>query len=102
MININLSNKSPENIQQKFSFYTEEIWANEKQKFSKNLDTVFSAKKDETFILLDTDIVHYLIGLGSEAKLFEIQARAEKFTYDFRKKIKSESTILNSENFSSA
>ena len=98
---INLTGNSSNTIGQKFSFFTEEIWLQEKENFKENLNGFFSAKKDETFILLEENAAHYLIGLGSNPKNFEIQATAEKFTYDFRKKIKAENTLLNSEHFNS-
>ena len=96
---INLTNNSSTEITQKISFFTQEQWKTEKQNFSHNLAGIFSAKKDETFILLEENTVHFLIGLGENPKNFEIQSSAEKFTYDFRKKIKSEKTLINSENF---
>lgn len=98
---INLTGNSSKTIGQKFSFFTEEIWLQEKEKFKENLNDLFSATKDETFILLEENAVHYLIGFGSNPKNFEIQSTAEKFTYDFRKKIKAENTLLNSEHFNS-
>jgi len=96
---LNLKNNTATEITQKFSFFTEEIWKTEKQNFTSNLEGVFSAKKDETFILLEENAVHFLVGLGKNPKNFEIQSCAEKFTYDFRKKIKPESTSINSEAF---
>ena len=99
---INLTGNSSKTIGQKFSFFTEEIWLQVKDNHKDNLNGLFSAKKDETFILLDENTVHYLIGLGSNPKNFAIQSIAEKFTYDFRKKIKPENTLLNSENFNSS
>lgn len=98
MININITNKSPEKVQQKFTFYTEEIWENEKGKFNKNLEAVFSAKKNETFVIAEDDEIHYLIGLGKTPENFEFQSIASKFTYEFRKKIQSVDTFLALEN----
>lgn len=98
---INLTGNSSNTIGQKFSFFTEESWIQEKDDFKEKLNGLFAAKKDETFILLEENSVHYLIGLGSKPQNFEIQACAEKFTYDFRKKIKATTTLLNSENFNS-
>lgn len=98
---INLTGNSSNTIGQKFSFFTQESWVQEKDDFKEKLNGLFTAKKDETFILLEENSVHYLIGLGSKPQNFEIQACAEKFTYDFRKKIKADITLLNSENFNS-
>ena len=94
-MNINISNISTESIQQKFSFYTEENWETEKQNFSKNLDAVFSAKKNETFVIAEENEIHYLIGLGTKPENFEVQSAASKFTYDFRKNIQAVNTFLN-------
>ncbi|MDP2454008.1 MULTISPECIES: M17 family metallopeptidase [unclassified Kaistella] len=96
---INLTNTSSIETTQKFTFFTEENWQTEKANFSQNFDGLFSAKKDETFILLENGTVHFLIGLGANPKNFSIQSSAEKFSYDCRKKIKSESTFINTENF---
>ncbi len=96
---INLTNSPSILTNQKFTFLTEEQWQTEKANFSHNFDGLFSAKKDETFILLQDGIVHFLIGLGADPKNFEIQEAAEKFSYDFRKKIKAESTFISIENF---
>ena len=96
---INLTGNSSNTIGQKFSFFTEESWIQEKDDFKEKLNGLFAAKKDETFILLEENSVHYLIGLGSKPQNFEIQACAEKFTYDFRKKIKAATTLLNSKTF---
>lgn len=98
MIQINLSNKSPENISQKFSFYTEESWATEKQEFSKNLHAVFSAKKNETFVIAEDDTLHFLIGIGNNPQNFDVQSVASNFSYEFRKKIQSVETLLDSQN----
>lgn len=96
---INLHRNSSKKISQKFSFFTEQQWEIEKSNFKENLDQLFSATNNETFILVDDDVVHFLIGLGADPKNFSIQSSAEKFTYDFRKKIKSESTFITTENF---
>lgn len=96
---INLTNSPSIETNQKFTFLTEEQWQTEKANFSQNFDGLFSAKKDETFILLQDGVVHFLIGLGADPKNFEIQEAAEKFSYDFRKKIKVESTFIKTENF---
>ena len=96
---INLTNSSSIETTQKFTFFSEENWQTEKANFSQNFDGLFSAKKDETFILLENGTVHFLIGLGANPKNFSIQSSAEKFSYDFRKKIKSESTFINTKNF---
>ena len=96
---INLTNSPSIETNQKFTFLTEEQWQKEKANFSHNFDGLFSAKKDETFILLQDGLVHFLIGLGADPKNFEIREAAEKFSYDFRKKIKVESTFIKTENF---
>ncbi len=91
---INLTHKSSEELNQKFSFFTEEKWQTEKANFNQNLEGIFSAKKDETFILVEDEKVQFLIGLGENPKNFEIQQTAEKFSYDFRKKLKLIATEL--------
>lgn len=96
---INLTNSSSIETTQKFTFCTEGNWQTEKANFSQNFDGLFSAKKDETFILLQDGVVHFLIGLGADPKNFEIREAAEKFSYDFRKKIKVKSTFIKTENF---
>lgn len=98
MIQINLRNKPTNQITQKLSFFTENNWQTEKQNFAENLSEIFSAQKDETFILLEENTVHFLIGLGNEPKNFEMQACAEKFSYQFRKKLKAQPTLLSCEN----
>lgn len=96
---INLTHKSAQEINQKFSFFTEENWQTEKAHFNQNLEGIFSAKKDETFIVVEDEKVHFLIGLGENPQNFEIQASAEKFTYDFRKKLKATNTEINADSF---
>ena len=96
---INLTNKSAQEIKQKFSFFTEENWQTEKAHFNQNLEGIYSAKKDETFIVVEDEKVHFLIGLGENPQNFEIQASAEKFTYDFRKKLKATNTEINADSF---
>lgn len=91
---INLTNKSSQEITQKFSFFTKEKWQTEKSNFTQNLEGIFSAKKDETFILVEDQKVHFLVGLGENPQNFEIQSCAEKFSYDFRKKLRSVVTEL--------
>lgn len=98
-MNINLTNNSSKEIQQKFSFYTEDQWGTEKKNFTQNLEPLFTAKKNETFVLVEDQFIHYLIGLGKNPEDFEIQAIASKFTYDFRKKIQPIETSLKIQNF---
>ena len=96
---INLTNKTKEELNQNFSFFTEEHWKTEKANFNQNLEGIFSAKKDETFILVEDQKFHFLIGLGENPQNFEIQQSAEKFSYDFRKKLRSAITEFNSDVF---
>lgn len=94
---INISNKTLDNYNQKFSFFTEENWKTEKENFSKNLENIFDAKKNETFVIANETEIHYLIGLGTNPENFNFQEIASKFSYNFRQKIKSTSTLLISE-----
>ncbi|ACU07833.1 Leucyl aminopeptidase [Flavobacteriaceae bacterium 3519-10] len=98
MINIQISNKLSENHRQEFSFFTESSWANLNETFNNIPPAHFSAKKDETFVAVLNDVVHYFIGLGKDPQNFEIQATASKFSNDFRKKIQSQDTLLNMAN----
>ena len=98
-MNINITNKNTTAVSQKFSFFTEDLWENEKQNFNKNLDLLFTGKKNETFVIVEENEVHYLIGLGINPENFEIQSVASKFSYDFRKKIQAAATLINSESF---
>ncbi|MBF8456240.1 leucyl aminopeptidase family protein [Kaistella sp. G5-32] len=91
---INLTNNSTKELNQKLSFFTEELWQTEKENFSKNLKPLFSAKKNETFVIAEENSIQYLIGLGTNPESFDIQAIASKFSYDFRKKIQAENTLL--------
>ena len=96
---INLTNQSSTLPKQKFSFFTEANWKKQQANYKNNLKNLFSAKKDESFILLEDEAIHYLIGLGNNPENFDIQSRAEKFSFDFRKKLKSETTKINIEDF---
>lgn len=96
---IKLSNKTPKSVSQKFSFFTEEHWKQEKAHFNKNLEQQFSGKKDETFVWIEGDLVHYLIGLGTDPKDFDLQKVASKFSYQFRKKIRPKATVLSAFSF---
>ena len=91
---INVTPNSSQKIPQKFSFFTEESWNGEKEKYGDGLEGLFSGKKQETFILLEDDSVNFLIGLGKKPKDFEVQNTAEKFSYDSRKKIRAQTTLL--------
>ena len=51
MININLSNQEIKSVSQKFSFFSEKQWEAQKDNFKGQLKSLFSAQKDETFIL---------------------------------------------------
>ena len=98
-MNINLSNKNAADIQQKFSFFTEENWKTEKQNFNNNLESIFEAKKNETFVIASENEIQYLIGLGNQPENFDLQEVASKFSYNNRKKIKAAATLINSESF---
>jgi leucyl aminopeptidase len=100
MIQINLKNNSSEAIKQQFSFFTSENWKTEKQNFSPNLEPLFSAKKNETFVIVEENLTHYLIGFGENPEGFDIQEIAAKFSYNFRKKIQAENTLLEIKNLS--
>lgn len=97
-----LTSKAPKTINQKFSFYTEELWKKDKKNYGNNIDSLFSGKKNETFISVENDSINFLIGLGEKPENFELQSVASKFSYDFRKKIQSENTEINAENFDAA
>lgn len=98
IMKLNLRKTSTSEIAQKFSFYTKSQWENEKGNYSENLNGIFSGKSDETFIILEENVIHYLIGLGKDPTNFQIQSSAETFSYKFRKKIKMKSTLLGTEN----
>lgn len=96
---INISNKTAENYTQKFSFFTPEDWKTERQNFNNNLENIFEAKKNETFIIATENEIQYLIGLGNQPQNFDFQDVAAKFSYNNRKKIKAVSTLVSAEGF---
>ncbi len=91
MIKINSKKKK---AKQNFHLFTEESWKNLKSDF-KWSEPYFTAKRGETFIL-PGEAVDILIGLGKldELKGFDIQSVANKFSNDFKDKLKPVSTSV--------
>ncbi len=75
------------------------MWEKEKSRFNKNVQHIFSAKKNETFVFAEENSVTFFIGLGKEPENFDLQNIASKFAYDFRKKIQPENTLISTEDF---
>src|SRR5690606_30374306 len=82
------------NIRQQFIFTTEKDWKELGATYRKSTGDQFTGKKDETFITVNEDEVKFFIGLGEDPKDFDIQETAAKFSWNFRKKIKPQTTNL--------
>ena len=96
---INIQSKTNKNYSQIFEFFSEETWETKKDIFDKNTSLFFSGKKNETFVIIKDETIHFLIGIGkSIAENHEIKSVAQKFAYDFRKKISATPTLLLAEN----
>ena len=91
MIKINHKQKK---TKQNIHLFTEESWVKLKSDF-KWTEPYFYGKKGETFVLAG-DSVDILIGLGKsdDLKSFEIQSIANKFSNDFKDKLKPISTSV--------
>ncbi len=90
-----ISRTPSQKIQQNFNFYTEEQWKNIRKKYENSTGSFFSAKKNESFIIVYESEVTFLIGLGENPADHEVQSVASKFAYDFRKKIKEAPSTVN-------
>ena len=96
---INIQSKTDKNYSQIFEFFSEETWETKKDIFDKNTSLFFSGKKNETFVIIKDETIHFLIGIGkSTAENHEIKSVAQKFAYDFRNKISATPTLLLAEN----
>src|SRR5690606_35481152 len=84
----------PKSIHQHFIFSTEKDWKELGATYRKSTGDQFTGKKDETFITVNEDEVKFVIGLGEDPKDFDIQETAAKVSWNFRKKIKSQTTKL--------
>ncbi|MBP0612727.1 leucyl aminopeptidase family protein [Chryseobacterium sp. cx-311] len=82
------------NISQHFIFTTEKDWKELGATYRKSTGDQFTGKKGETFITVNQDDVKFFIGLGDDPKDFDIQETAAKFSWNFRKKIKPQTTNL--------
>lgn len=96
MIHIPLKNKSEGAVFQKFNFLTETHWESAKQNYPQNIENLFQGKKNEIFIWVSDEEIEYLIGLGTDPTNAELQAAATKFSFDYRKKFKTQITLLKS------
>lgn len=94
-----LTDQTKQAVRQKFIFIKEDKW----EQISKNegfkTGEIFSGKSGESFIIVSEEETIFLIGLGKDVKNFEIQQAAAKFSFDNRKKIKSEKTFINFKDF---
>lgn len=96
---INIQSKTDKNYSQIFEFFSEETWESKKYIFDKNTSLFFSGKKNETFVIIKDETIHFLIGIGkSTTENHEIKSIAQKFAYDFRNKISATPTLLLAEN----
>ena len=96
---LNIKSKTNQNYTQIFEFFSEEVWESKKYIFDKNTSLFFSGKKNETFVVIKDEITHFLIGIGKKtAENHEIKSIAQKFAYDFCKKISATPTLLLAEN----
>ena len=96
---INIQSKTDKNYAQIFELFSEETWQTKKDIFDKNTSLYKKKKKNETFVIIKDETIHFLIGIGkSTAENHEIKSVAQKFAYDFRNKISATPTLLLSEN----
>ncbi|KQT17376.1 peptidase M17 [Chryseobacterium sp. Leaf404] len=96
-----LINKKNKKYSQIFHLFTEENWKESSKHFSKNIDLLFSGKKNEVHIQASEDSILFLIGLGkSGAADFEFQQVGQKFSQTHKEKIQGAPTQIISENIS--
>ena len=89
---IKIYNKK-ETTKQNIFLFSEEDWQQEKAKYP-NIDVFFNGKKNEVFITTTADDISFYIGIGKDAKGFEIQAIANKFANDYKKNIQPVATTV--------
>lgn len=94
-MNIQITDKTTKNYRQQFSFFSEDDWKKNKKNFPKNTTHFFSGKKNEVFVSTDDNSTHYLIGLGTDFKDFEIQKAANDFAQKNKKNLQPVSTKIN-------
>ena len=92
---INIKNTASQTVKQHFFFFSEQQWIKDGAPYKKSTGELFTGKKNETFITINSEEVNFFVGLGENPKNFEIQAITSKFAYDFRKKIKESPTTIN-------
>ena len=84
-----------ENTAQNIHLFDEDHWQLIKSDYP-NVDLFFSGKKNEVFIKTSADEIHFFVGIGKDAKGFELQAIANKFANDYKKNIQPVSTSIQS------
>ncbi len=79
---------------QNIYLFTEENWNDLTSDFKK-VSAFFSAKKGESFVLVN-EVTNIFIGLGISSKLngYDVQSIANKFSYDFKDKLQAIETSI--------
>lgn len=85
--------------QQHINIFTEETWKKHHKEFP-DVSPFFSGKKGETFVIADQKAHQFLIGLGNDLSEANIVSVLQKFSFDFKDKLATEKTSLNTKGFS--
>lgn len=80
---------------QNIYLFSEDDWEQEKNSHP-NVELFFNGKKNEVFIKTNSDEISFFVGIGKDAKGFEIQAIANKFTNDYKKNLQAVPTSVYS------
>lgn len=89
---IKIYNKK-KHTKQNFHLFSESDWEQEKSNYP-NISLFFGGKKNEVFVKTDEDKVDFFIGIGNDAKGFEIQNIANKFANDYKKNLQPVPTLV--------
>lgn len=83
---------------QKFSFFNEETWQQQKIHYPESLQLIFEGKRKQIYTLADQEGLHFLIGLGkADIQNYELQDMAILFAYAERKSFQTTTTKINAD-----
>lgn len=81
--------------------YSEDSWKDNQHLFPDSLQTFFSGKRNESFVIASNNEVAFLLGIGTSYSENDLTNFGQKFSYDLREKLSTKITFLHADTLGS-